>query len=41
MCRYFSGVDVGWTFNPKHLYKELLKYKDQRNYELLAHWRRT
>lgn len=41
VCRYFSGVDIGWTFNPRHLFKKLLKYKAKRNYELLAHWRRT
>lgn len=40
VCRYFSGIDIGWTFNPKHLYKKLLKYKHKTNYELLAHWRR-
>ncbi len=41
VCRYFSGVDVGWTFNPKHLYQKLLQYKDKTNYELLTHWRRA
>lgn len=41
VCRYFSGIDIGWTFNPKHLYQKLLKYKDKTNYELLAHWRRA
>lgn len=40
VCRYFSGADIGWTFNPKHLYQKLLKYKDKTNYELLTHWRR-
>lgn len=41
VCRYFSGVEIGWTFNPKHLYKKLIKHKDKTNYELLAHWRRA
>ncbi|WP_218814592.1 hypothetical protein [Rickettsiella endosymbiont of Dermanyssus gallinae] len=41
VCRYFSGIDIGWTFNPRHLYRKLLKYKDKSNYELLAHWRRA
>ena len=41
VCRYFSGVDIGWTFNPKHLFKKLIKFKDKRNYELLACWRRS
>jgi hypothetical protein len=40
VCRYFSGVDIGWTFNPKVLFKKLIKLKNQRNYELLASWRR-
>jgi hypothetical protein len=40
VCRYFSGVDIGWTFNPKHLLKRLIKYKNKRNYELLSYWRR-
>jgi hypothetical protein len=37
--RYISGVDVGFTFNPKHLYNKLLKY-DSINYEILYDWRR-
>jgi len=41
VCRYFSGIDIGWTFNPRHLYQKLFRYKDRTNYELLAHWRRT
>jgi hypothetical protein len=41
VCRYFSGIDIGWTFNPKHLFKKLIKFKDKRNYELLACWRRS
>lgn len=41
ICRYSSGVDVGFTFNPIHLYWKLLKYTGRRNYEVLTHWRRT
>ena len=37
--RYISGVNVGFTFNPKHLYNKLLKH-DGANYEILYHWRR-
>lgn len=37
--RYISGVDVGFTFNPKHLYNKLLKYHGT-NYEILYDWRR-
>jgi hypothetical protein len=41
VCRYFSGIDIGWTFNPKHLFNKILKYKNKRNYELLAYWSRS
>lgn len=37
--RYISGVDIGFTFNPKHLYNKLLKHNGNR-YEVLYHWRR-
>jgi hypothetical protein len=40
VCRYASGVDIGFTFNPVQLYKKLLKYRRRRNYEVLSHWRR-
>lgn len=40
VCRYFSGIDIGWTFNPMHLFKKLIQLKEQRNYELLSCWRR-
>jgi hypothetical protein len=39
VCRYVSGVDTGWTFNPCHLYKKLLKYDQRRNWIVLSHWR--
>lgn len=39
LCRYLTGVDIGFTFNPAHLYKKLLKY-DQSNYTVLNAWRR-
>ena len=35
VCRYLSGVDIGFTINPFHLYKKLLKYDGRRNYTLL------
>lgn len=41
ICRYASGVDIGFTFNPVQLYKKLLKYRRRRNYEVLSHWRRA
>lgn len=38
--RYVSGVDVGLTFNPRHLHSKLLRYNGKRNYEILYAWRR-
>ena len=35
--RYISGIDVGFTFNPKHLYNKLIKY-DHTNYDILYRW---
>lgn len=40
-CRFATGVDCGFTFNPVHLYKKLLKYDRKRNYEVLYTWRRS
>lgn len=40
ICRYASGIDIGFTFNPVHLYRKLLKYRYIRNYEILSSWRR-
>ena len=37
--RYISGVNIGFTFNPKHLYNKLLRY-NRINYEILHFWRR-
>lgn len=41
ISRYTAGIDLGFTFNPIHLYHKLLKYNRRRNYELLTHWRRS
>jgi hypothetical protein len=38
--RYVAGVDVGFTFNPRHLYSKLLKYHGRRNYQIIYAWRR-
>lgn len=38
--RYLTGVDVGFTFNPRHLLSKLLRYNGSRNYEILYAWRR-
>lgn len=40
ICRYVSGINLGFTFNPMHFYTKLLKYDGKRNYEILSHWRR-
>ena len=40
VCRYAAGIDLGFTFNPIHLYSKLLKYSGKRNYEMLSAWRR-
>ncbi len=40
ICRYASGIDIGFTFNPVHLYSKLIKYRHNRNYEVLSTWRR-
>jgi hypothetical protein len=41
ICRYAAGIDIGFTFNPIHLYYKLLKYRKGRNYEIISHWRRS
>lgn len=40
VCRYASGIDLGFTFNPIHFYSKLLRYRHKRNYEVLSAWRR-
>lgn len=37
--RYISGINIGFTFNPKHLYNKLYKY-NETDYEILYDWRR-
>lgn len=39
-ARYISGIDIGLTFNPKHLFSKILKYDSIRNYQILHAWRR-
>lgn len=38
--RYISAVDIGMTFNPRHLYKKLVKYNGHSNFTIDYHWRR-
>jgi hypothetical protein len=40
LARYLSGVDIGLTYSPRHLYAKLLRYDHRRNYEILTLWRR-
>lgn len=40
LSRYTAGVNIGYTFNPRGLYKKLLKYDKIRNYTVLKDWRR-
>jgi hypothetical protein len=39
--RHLSGIDIGYTQSPYHLYKKLLKYNEKANFTILAHWRRS
>lgn len=38
MCREISGINVGFTFNPSHLLKKLLRYNNISNYEIQDIW---
>lgn len=40
LSRYCTGVNVGLTWNPSHLYKKLIKYDRIKNYQILHAWRR-
>lgn len=40
LARALSGLDIGFTWNPGHLYRKLLKYDGERNYEIFYQWRR-
>lgn len=40
LCRIMSGIDVGVTFNPIHLYNKLIKFSKLKNYDLLYLWNR-
>lgn len=38
--RYLTGVDVGLSLNPRHLYKKLLRFDQKMNYRILNEWSR-
>lgn len=40
LCRYLAGVNIGFTLNPRHLLKKLLKYDRKRNFQVIYAWRR-
>lgn len=40
LCRYLTGVKIGFTLNPRHLLKKLLKYNGKRNFQVIYAWRR-
>lgn len=40
LCRLVAGVDIGFTYDPIHLYRKLLKYDGKTNYQILDAWRR-
>ena len=40
LVRYLTNIDIGFTFNPRHLYKKVLKYDGKSNYKIIDAWRR-
>lgn len=40
LCRYLTGVEIGFTLNPRHLFKKLVKYNGKRNFQVIYAWRR-
>ena len=40
LVRYSGGIDLGFTFNPYHLFKKLRKYNGMKNYRIDYEWRR-
>lgn len=40
ITRFMTGIDIGFTFNPRTLYNKLLRYDGRRNYEVIHAWRR-
>jgi hypothetical protein len=41
LARYLTGVNIGVTYSPRHLYSKLLRYDHRRNYTILTVWRRN
>ncbi len=40
-ARLITGIDVGFTLNPRHLYNKLLKYDGKSNYLIISSWSRN
>jgi hypothetical protein len=40
LSRYIGSVDIGFCFNPIHMYNKLIKLDNKRNYEIIHLWRR-
>lgn len=38
VCRFVSGVDIGMTLSPKHLFQKLVNFKNNKNYFLMNVW---
>lgn len=41
LARMIAGVDISFTWSPRHLYRKLLKYDQKRNFKIFYHWRRS
>jgi hypothetical protein len=39
-ARFIAKIDVGFTWNPRHLYNKLIKYDQLTNFEVFYSWRR-
>lgn len=40
LVRYVTGIDIGFTYHPRHLYRKLLYYSHRKNFEILNMWGR-
>jgi hypothetical protein len=36
--KYVTGLDVGWCFNPWHLFVKLNRFKNKRNFSIEYQW---
>lgn len=40
IARFVSGLDIGFTITPAHLYKKVINLDGKRNFQILYAWRR-